>query len=170
MVHLGSARASLKALKANYSAHLKIHKEVMELSGGNRRVSVHGDRTGDDGRDSPEPSSDADGLCILKSPRHQRASGAHAPNQPGSSKSTATKLAAPRRLSAASPMRGLELSSPRMLRGQSTKLQVCKFVHPAAAKLGFSPHACRKNSNIHFKKRSKILQIRIFWNVAMTKK
>lgn len=41
----------------------------MELSDGYRRASVHGDRTRDDGRDSPEPSSDADGLCILKSPR-----------------------------------------------------------------------------------------------------
>lgn len=109
MVHLGSARASLKALKGNYSAQLKIHKEVMELSDGSRRAAVRGDRSGDDGRDSPEPSSDADGLCILKSPRHQRASGAHAQNQPGSSKSTATKLAAPRRLimSAASPVKGL---------------------------------------------------------------
>lgn len=144
MVHLGSARASLNALKGNYSAQLKIHKEVMEVSDGYRRASLHGDRTGDDGRDSPEPSSDADGLCILKSPRHQRASGAHAQNQPGSSKSTATKLAAPRRLimSAASPVKGVELSSSKILRGQSTKLhQVCKIVNPAAAKLGFSSHA-----------------------------
>lgn len=129
MVNLGSARASLKALKGNYSAQLKIHKEVMELSDGSRRAAVRGDRSGDDGRDSPEPSSDADGLCILKSPRHQRASGAHAQNQPGSSKSTATKLAAPRRLimSAASPVKGLELCPSRILRGQSTKLyQVCQ--------------------------------------------
>lgn len=105
MVHLGCARASLKALKGNYGAQLKIHKEVMELSGGYRGASVHADWTGHDGQDVAEPSGDADGLCILKSPRHQRASGAHAQNQPGSSKSTATKLAAPRRLimSPASP-------------------------------------------------------------------
>lgn len=147
MVHLGSTRASLKALKGNYSAQLKIHKEVMELSDGYRRASVHGDRTGDDGQNSPEPSSDADGLCILKSQRHQRASGAHAQKQPGSSKSTATKLAAPRRLimSVALPIKGLELSSSKILRGQSTRLhQVCKIVNPVAAKLRFFPHACRE--------------------------
>lgn len=137
MVHLGSARASLNALKGNYSAQLKIHKEVPELSDGHRRASAHGGRSGDRGRDWAEPSADAAGLCILQSPPHQRASGAHARNQPGSSKSTATKLAAPRRLimSAASPVKGLELPSSRILRGQSTKLhQVCKILNPAAAK------------------------------------
>lgn len=145
MVHLGNARASLNALKGNYSAQPKIHTEVMEVSDGYRRASVHGDRTGDDGRESSEPASDADRLCILKSPRHQRASGAHALNPSGSSKSTATKLAAPQRLimSAASPMKGLELSSTRILRGHLTKLhQVCKIVNSAAAKLAFFQHAC----------------------------
>lgn len=135
MVRLGGARASLKALKGNNGAQLKkIHKEVMELS--NRGASVHADRTGHDGRDLLEPSGDADGLCILKSPRHQRASGAHAQNQPGSSKSTATKLAAPRRLimSPAAPKYerfGIVLLCNLHFCGQSAELQVCKNLQPS---------------------------------------
>lgn len=99
-------------------------------------LSVHGDRTGHDGQDVPEPSGDAEGLCILKSPRHQRASGAHAQNQPGWSKSTATKLAAPRRLIMSSPSPKYEsfgiVRLPNLhFRGQSEELQVFQNLQPS---------------------------------------
>lgn len=124
MVHLGSARASLNALKGNYSAQLKIHKEVLELSDGYRRASVHGDRTEDDGRDSPEPSGDADGA-------------AHPQVTATSGRIRCTRTASARILqihgdkiscaSATNYVSGVayersELSPARILRGQSTKL------------------------------------------------
>lgn len=145
----------------------------MELS--NRGASVHADRTGHGGRDLLEPSGDADGLCILKSPRHQRASGAHAQNQPGTSKSTATKLAAPRRLimSPASPKYerfGIVRLCNLHFCGQSAELQVCKTFNRAAAKLGFPPHACREIQISDLKKTQQNTPNLNYWDVTVTKK